>query len=90
MEGADVLPSFLHEGDEEVDSHGEVLPDVFLGEFDAADGSTHAVGLLALELDSLLQFVDLGSNFFSFGKVDGETAHLDEHVTEKLGNLLAD
>ena len=30
VEGSNVLPSFLHEGDQEVDCHGDVLSDLFL------------------------------------------------------------
>ena len=42
MEGADVLPALLHEGDEEVDGQGEVLSDLFFGLLDVADGCSEA------------------------------------------------
>lgn len=90
MEGAHILPSLLHERDQEVDGHGEVLSDVILTSFDGADGSTQAGGLLGLELDSVLEFVDLGSDLLSLSKGDGEETHLDQHVTEQLGGLLGD
>lgn len=89
MEGSDVLPSLLHEGDQEVDAHGNVLSEGFLAHFSSSDGSTHAVNLLGLEFDGLLQLLDLGGDLFSFDDVDGESVHLDQHVSEKLGGLFA-
>lgn len=90
MESSDVLPSLLHEGNQEVDAHGDVLSEGFFAHFSSSDGSTHAVDLLRLELDSLLEFFDLGVDLFSFDNVDGESVHLDEDVAEKFGGLFAD
>ena len=88
MEGAHILPSLLHEGDQEVDGHGEVLPDVVLTSLQGSDGSTEAGGFLGLELDGMLEFVNLGSDLLSLSKGDGEETHLDQDVTEQLGGLL--
>ena len=90
VEGSHVLPSLLHEGDEEVDGHGEVLSDVVLASLNISDGSAEAGSLLGLELDGVLEFVDLGSDLLSLGEGDGEETHLDQDVTEQLGGLLGD
>jgi hypothetical protein len=90
VEGSHVLPSLLHEGDEEVDAHGDVLAELLLGHVACADGGAHAVDLLGLELDGLLQFGQLVGDLFTLGEVDGESVHLDEDVAEELGHLLAD
>jgi hypothetical protein len=88
VEGSDVLPSLLHEGDQEVDGHGEVLPDVVLASLDSSDGSAEAGGLLGLELDSVLKLINLGSDLLTLSKSDGEKTHLHQHVSEQLGGLL--
>ena len=90
MEGADVLPALLHEGDEEVDGHGDVLPDLLFGLLDGGDGGAHAVDLLALELDILLQLLQLRHDLLALDQVDGETLHLDQHVAEQFVDLLSD
>ena len=90
MEGSHVLPSLLHEGDEEVDGHGEVLSDVVLASLNVSDGSAEAGSLLGLELDGVLELVDLGGDLLSLGQGDGEQTHLDQDVTEQLGGLLGD
>jgi hypothetical protein len=90
VEGSNVLPSLLHEGNQEVDAHGDVLSEFFLAHVDGSDGGSHAVDLLGLELDGLLELLDLGVDLFSLDDVDGESVHLDEDVAEQLGGLLAD
>ena len=90
MEGSDVLPSLFHEGNQEVDAHGDVLSEDFFVLVDGSDGGTHTVDLLGLEFDGLLQLLDLGVDLFSFDDVDGESVHLDQHVSEKFGGLFAD
>jgi hypothetical protein len=90
VESADVLPSLLHEGDEEVDGHGEVLPDVVLASLNSSDGSAEAGGLLGLELDGVLELVNFSGDLLALSQSDGEEAHLDEDVSEELGGLLGD
>lgn len=42
MQCSHILPSLLHERHQEVDSHGEVLPDVILAGLNVADGGAQA------------------------------------------------
>ena len=84
------MPALLHEGDKEVDGHGEVLSDLLLGLLDVADGGSEAGGLLGLELDGMLDFINLISELFSFSQCDGELSELDQDVAQKFGNLLGD
>lgn len=90
MEGSDVLPSLFHERNQEVDAHGDVLSEGFLVHVGSADGGAHAVDLLGLELDGLLELLDLGGDLLALDDVDGESVHLHEDVAQQLGGLLAD
>ena len=90
VESTNILPSFLHQGHQEVDGHGHVLSDLFFIEVQVADSCTHAVDFLGVELDGLLEFIDFRFNFLSFSEVDRESAHLDQYVTKKLSDLLSD
>ena len=90
MQGAHILPSFLHEGDQEVDGHGQVLSDSFFALVDGSDSGTHAVDFLGLELDGLFEFVNFGADLFSFRQIDRESTHLDEDVAQQFGDLFAD
>ena len=90
MESSNVLPSLFHERNQEVDAHGDVLSEGVLTLLNSSDGSTHAVDLLGLELDSLPQLFNLGGDLFSFDDVDGESVHFDQDVSEQFGGLLAD
>ena len=42
VEGSDVLPSFLGQGNQEVDPHCDVLSEFFFGLVDVSDGGTKA------------------------------------------------
>jgi len=90
VKGSNVLPALLHKGDQEVDGHGDVLPETFFGNLDGANSSAHAVNFLALEFDGLLEFVNLADDLLSFSQVHGEFAHLDQDVAQKFGDLLSD
>lgn len=59
MEGADILPVLLEQGDEEVDGKHDVANNLIFVHVDVADGDPHAEDLLELELDSALDIVDL-------------------------------
>ena len=89
MEGSNILPALFHEGDQKVDSHSDILPEFFLREGDGADGGSHAVDLLALELDGLLELSNFFDDFLSFNKVDGESLHFDKDVSEEFVDLLS-
>ncbi len=90
VKGAHILPSLFHQGDQEVNGHGQVLSEVILTSLDRADSSAEAGSLLGLELDGMLELVDLGSDLLTLSQSDGEETHLDQHVTEQLGGLLGD
>lgn len=53
-------------------------------------GAAETDALLQLELDGVLQLLNLGHDLLSFVHGDGELAHLDQHVSEQLVNLLDD
>ena len=52
VESSHVLPALLQEGDQEVDTHVNVLSELLFSEGEGSDGSTHAKNLLKLESDS--------------------------------------
>ena len=84
------MPSLLHEGNQIVDGHGDVLSDLIFREVDVSDGSTQAGSFLGLELDGVFQFVNLGDDLLSLGQNDWVETHLDQNVTQKFGDLLSD
>jgi len=88
VEGLDVLPALLQQGDQEVDRHVDVLSEFFFGHGSNTDSSTHTEDLLQLESDGRLDFLKLFFNLFVFTDSDGELADLVEGVTHKLGDLL--
>ena len=88
MKSSHILPSLLHKGNQEIDRHGQVLPDIVLTSLHSSDSSTKARSLLGLELDSVLKLINLGSNLLSLSKSDREKTHLDQNVSEQLGGLL--
>ena len=65
------------------------MTEVVLSSLDVSNSGTQAGSLLGLEFDGVLQFLNLGSDFLSFGEGDGEKVHLDQYVSEKLGGLLS-
>ena len=67
MDGLEVVPSFLEEGYQEVDTHKDVLSEFFLTHGFVTDGNVHASGLLKLELNAGSCVVDLGSQVFVVG-----------------------
>ena len=84
------MPALLHERNQEVDGHGEVLADLLFGLVDVSDGGSQARGLLGLELDGVLDLADLVEELFSLSQGDWELAELDEHVAQQLGDLFGD
>lgn len=59
MNGLKIVPSLLEEGDQEVDSHEDVLSDFFFSHGFVSDGDVHAGGFLELELNGGSGIVDL-------------------------------
>ena len=52
VESSDILPSFLEQRDQEVDTHVNVLSELFFGEGEGSNSCSHAKNLLKLESDS--------------------------------------
>mmetsp|Transcript_74119 Transcript_74119/g.103035 ORF Transcript_74119/g.103035 Transcript_74119/m.103035 type:complete len:236 (+) Transcript_74119:341-1048(+) len=88
VEGSNILPSLLQEGNQEVDRHVDVLSELLLRKSESSDGGTHAKDLLQLELDGGLQFLNLLSGGFVLSQSSGEFTDLRQSVTEQLGDLL--
>lgn len=90
VEGLDVLPSLLQEGDEEVDCHLNVDGQFLWLQSDVTDGNTDAKNLLQLELDSALEIVDLLFDVFGVGEQDWELVCLVQMWSEQTWNLTND
>ena len=84
----EVLPSLLEEGDQEVDTHKDVLSDFFFSHGFVTDGDVQACGLLQLELDGGSGVVDLGSQVFVVGDDLGEHTDSVKNGSEDGGDLL--
>lgn len=54
-----IVPSLLEEGNQEVDSHKNVLSDFILSHLFVTDGDVHAGNLLKLELNAGSSIIDL-------------------------------
>ena len=80
VDGLDVLPVLLEERDEEVNGQVDVGKQLSFRHLDVADGDTEAKGLLELELDGALDFVELLKNVFVGAEQRGELAGLGEGV----------
>ena len=89
VEGSNVLPSLLCQGDQEVNTHSDVLSELFFSLFHISDSSSQARGFLGLEFNGVLDFSDFVDELFSFSHGDGELSELDEDITQKLGGLLS-
>ena len=60
----EVVPSLLEEGSQEVDTHADVLSELFLSHLLVADGDCEAGDLLELELDGGTGVIDLSLQVF--------------------------
>ena len=90
VEGLDVLPVLLEEGNEEVDTQHGVGNEFVIRHFNVTDSDTQAQDLLELELDGSLSFLNLGSQIVRVGNGRGELTSLVQTGTQKTGNLLND
>lgn len=61
VDGLNVLPVLLQQGDQEVDAQGDVQPDVIGVHLDMASADRQAKGLLELELHCAADVRDLKS-----------------------------
>ena len=75
MDTLEVVPALLEKGGEEVDSHKNVLSELFLRHLLVADSNGHAGDLLELELDGSSSIIDLGSEVFVVSDDLGEHAN---------------
>ena len=64
MDSPEILPSLLQEGDQEVETHDNVLSDFFLSHLLISDGNSHTCDLLKLELNGGSQIIDLSLQVF--------------------------
>ena len=76
MEGLDVLPVLLEEGNEEVDGQVDVREELRFRHLHVADGDAEAERLLQLELDRALDFVEFLEDVFVGAEEGGELAGL--------------
>ena len=76
MEGLDILPVLLQQGDEEVHGQVHVLSQLLLSHLHVADGDVEAENLLHLELDGGLQVEHLRLDVIGVGDQAGELASL--------------
>jgi len=90
VQGSDVLPVLLEERHQEVDGGLDVVVQLVLGHFDAADGDTHAQHLLHLELDGALDLSHLGLDVVTVSDQGGKLASLVQSRTEETGDLTDD
>jgi len=87
VKSSNVLPSLLEEGNQEVDTHVDVLSELFITEVDGTNGGSEAENLLKLESDSGSKFLDLFSDVFGFSQRDWEFIDLIENVSGELRDL---
>jgi hypothetical protein len=86
VEGLDVLPVLLQEGDKEVDGHDDVLDDEILSETDVTNGNSDTENLLKLELDGTLDGVDLLHHVLSGEEESWELSSLVQSWSQKTRN----
>jgi len=87
MEGLDVVPVLLEEGDQEIDGHHAVLTELITGHANIADGDTHAQDLLELELDVGFHVVALLLDVVVVGDQGGELTGLVQAGAQQTRNL---
>jgi len=87
VEGADVLPVLLKEGNQEVDGHLDVDDNLVFSEADVSYGNTEAENLLELELDSALDLGNLFLEGLSVGDEGWELASLVKTWTQETRDL---
>lgn len=88
VQGLDVLPVLLEQGDQEVDGQHDVSNQLVFGHGNVANGDTQAEDLLQLELDGGTDFIGLDLQVIVVGDGSGELADLVKTGTQKTGDLL--
>jgi len=88
VQGLDILPVLLEQGDQEVDTKHDITQDLILSHLDMANGDTQAKNLLELELDGRADLSELAVQVFVVGDGGGELSSLRETGSKETGNLL--
>jgi len=81
MQCPNILPTFLQQWDQEVDTHIDILSDLFRSMFNSGNSGSHTEDFLKLESNSSFDFVDFVSDFFRIGDLNWELTHLDQDVS---------
>lgn len=68
VEGPDVLPLLLQQGNQEIDAHVDVLDQLIVVHLDVTDSNGQAQNLLHLELDGGFHLTDLGGHIVTSGQ----------------------
>jgi len=90
VEGLDVLPVLLEEGDEEVDGNLDVSVNLVLGHLNVGHSDTEGKDLLELELDGTTDGVDLLVGVLGVLEEGWELTELVHGRSEETRNLLHD
>lgn len=88
MDGLEIVPALLEEGSQEVESHEDVLSELFLSHGLVTDGDVHAGGLLELELNGSSGVIDLSLEVIGVSDDLGEHTDSVEDGSENGGDLL--
>lgn len=84
----EVVPSLLEEGSQEVNTHEDVLSELFLSHLLVTNGNGHAGNLLKLELDGSTGIIDLSSEVLVVSDDLGEHLNLVEDGSKDDWDLL--
>merc|ERR1719436_698886 len=84
----DILPIFLGERDQEVDSQVHVLDQLIFSHTNITDGNVEAKDLLHLELDGGLDIIDLGKHIVLVGQHSWEFTSLVQTWPKRRGICL--
>ena len=90
VQGLNVLPVLLQQGDKEVDRHRDVGEDLLLSLGNGANSDTNAQDLLQLELDSTGGLIDLSLHVLILAEQSGELTSLVQTGAQNTGNLTDD
>jgi len=87
VEGLDVVPVLLQEGNQEIDRHHAVVTEFIVAHGNVSDGDTHAQHLLELEFDVRLELSALLFDVIVVGDQSRELTGLVQAGTQQTRNL---
>ncbi len=90
MEGLDVVPVLLEEGDEEVDAQHGIGNEFIIRHFDVTNGNTTTEDLFKLEFDGCLGFFNLGGQIIRVSNWGGEFTGFIQTRAQETRDLLDD